>query len=454
MAISSPLSLSKIRQSTSSLNFVSKQNSRKTTAITKTLNSSIEKKKNLWSSIKLFKRKRIDFQNRISLRDKILSSSLLKKPGGARLLASSSKSTSITNRLLGFIGYASAGWILSNLPTWIALGEQFSSRLITAGSILSNYGDEAISVMAGIGNVFNSAFQNLARFDFSDSSFLVRSSLNDLRVELDNLGNGFEEALSVLLQPFKDIPEIGTIQPDEKPETTPPPSAPSGGGFSGSGVSKGTQIAKRLQKDLGLKDYQAAAVVGNLLNESSQLNPAQIQNGGSGLLKVDGKTGYGWAQWTDSGRQRKLYVLAQKMGIDPSKQPLTDEVNYAMLVSELPTYDSGGRFRSSRNLQEASNWLLTQYFKPADQGSGEQKERIRDSQQVLKSLKSTSSIPPVERTGPKPPPITGQRKLQSGDIFTKSLGKGVDIIRIGDIYGAPRGNRKHGGIDIQVPQGT
>jgi hypothetical protein len=123
--------------------------------------------------------------------------------GGARSLAQSSSGTSLKDRLFGFIGYLSAGWILGNLPTWIALGEQFTGRIVKATSILSNYGDETMKVISSLGEILQSAFINLANLDFTDSSFLVRSSFQDLITNIDGLGVGISEAFAVLTEPFK-----------------------------------------------------------------------------------------------------------------------------------------------------------------------------------------------------------------------------------------------------------
>lgn len=160
------------------------------------------------------------------------------------------------------------------------------------------------------------------------------------------------------------------------------------GDFTGNASEKAAKIAKMLMKDLGYADYQAAAIVGNLTQENTNLVPDLLEGSKKGLLRtaMDKGIGYGWAQWTDPGRQQELYNLAKSMGVNPDTEPLTDAVNYAMLKQEFPTYDSGGRFKASKTIEEASNWVLTQYERPADQGPREQAERIADSKAVLAKI--------------------------------------------------------------------
>jgi hypothetical protein len=160
------------------------------------------------------------------------------------------------------------------------------------------------------------------------------------------------------------------------------------GDFTGNATEKAAKIAKMLMKDLGYKDFQAAAIVGNLTQENTNLIPDLLEGSKKGLLPTAMKKGigYGWAQWTDPGRQQELYNLAKSMGVDPEKQPLTDAVNYAMLKQEFPKYDSGGRFKASTTIEQASNWVLMQYERPADQGPREQAERIADSKAVLAKI--------------------------------------------------------------------
>ena len=73
-------------------------------------------------------------------------------------------------------------------------------------------------------------------------------------------------------------------------------------------------------------------------------------------------------------------------------------------------------------------------------------------------------VPPIvnqtqtpNTTAPSRPSVqspSGQRRLGRGDVFTKSLGKGVDSIIITSLVGDPRKHGVHKGIDIGAPQGT
>jgi hypothetical protein len=332
------------------------------------------------------------------------------------LRTTSASSQGPLGRILSFLGYMGAGWIIENLPTWIAMGQEFIARMKKAGEIIYSIPNTMWRILQGFGNVLGSTGKNILSLDFTDSSDGIKNSFAELTDTIELLGTQITDGFKLMLQPSGevDIPSTGEQQPDTGFPDVPPVPSPDGGGggFGGSGVSKGVEIARRLQKDLGLRDYQAAAVVGNLLQENSTLGPSVLEGGKKGLLTEAMRkgTGYGWAQWTYPSRQKELYQLAESMGVDPSKQPLTDEINYAMLVRELPRYDSGGRFRNSKNIEEASNWILFQYENPADKGSREQSERIADSKKVLQGLSSTSSTP-QKPTAPPRPVSTGTMNL-------------------------------------------
>ena len=393
--------------------------------------------------------RRIENERRKQREDELEAPNLVTKPRGpVRLIAGSAKG--FFERLMGFLSYLTAGWIINNIPTWIAMGNEFIARTQKMGKILGNFVGNITNVLTNFTKLMGASLENLIKFDFSDTSGRVSTAFDDLNLSVKNWGTDFENAIKLITTPLsegiasgQDAPSTGTQITDEGAYERTAPYSGGGGGFSGSGVAKGTQIAKRLQKDLGLKDYQAAAVVGNLLQENTNLVPDLLEGSKKGLLPEAMRKGigYGWAQWTYPGRQRELYQLAQSMGVDPSKQPLTDEINYAMLVKELPRYDSGGRFRNSKTIEEASNWILFQYENPADKGSREQGERISDSRKILQSLK-VSPAPQQSSTPQQSTPVSGQsfRPLPQGSF------KGGERQR----YLASRdgGKRKHLGIDI------
>jgi murein DD-endopeptidase MepM/ murein hydrolase activator NlpD len=405
--------------------------------------------------------RRIENERRKQREDELEAPNLVTKPRGpVRLIAGSAKG--FFERLMGFLSYLTAGWIINNIPTWIAMGNEFIARTQKMGKILGNFVGNITNVLTNFTKLMGASLENLIKFDFSDTSGRVSTAFDDLNLSVKNWGTDFENAIKLITTPLsegiasgQDAPSTGTQITDEGAyERTAPYGG--GGGFSGSGVAKGTQIAKRLQKDLGLKDYQAAAVVGNLLQENTNLVPDLLEGSKKGLLPEAMRKGigYGWAQWTYPGRQRELYQLAQSMGVDPSKQPLTDEINYAMLVKELPRYDSGGRFRNSKTIEEASNWILFQYENPADKGSREQGERISDSRKILQSLKASPA--PQQSSTPPQPQITqriGVTTTVRDEINISGPSGGTSSVGLsreeGAQYLAGRGGgRKHAGIDI------
>jgi hypothetical protein len=377
--------------------------------IQKIIETKTKVRSDLFFKNQIIERRRREASKRREYEDQIEASKVTTNiKSGLRVTSSSGQGP--LSRILSFLGYMGAGWIIENLPTWIAMGQEFIARMRKAGELIYSIPQTMLKVLQGFGDVLKAVGTNIRNLDFTDSSNEVQNSFTQLTDTIDLLGTQIVDGFKLMLQPTGevDIPSTGEQQPDTGFPEVPTPS-PGGGGFGGSGVSKGVEIARRLQKDLGLRDYQAAAVVGNLLQENSTLGPSVLEGGKKGLLTEAMRkgTGYGWAQWTYPSRQKELYQLAESMGVDPSKQPLTDEINYAMLLRELSRLPS---FKSTKSIEEASNWILVNYENPADKGSREQSERIADSKKVLQGLKSTPSTPP-KPTAPPRPVSTGTMNL-------------------------------------------
>jgi hypothetical protein len=423
---------------TSSINLITKSISSTRSSLSST-NSSIGRiqkivetktkvRNDLFFKNQIIERRRREASKRREYEDQIEASRVTTNfQSGLRVASSSSQGP--LSRILSFLGYMGAGWIIENLPTWIAMGQEFIARMKKAGELIYSIPQTMWRILQGFGSVLKAVGTNIRNLDFTDSSNEVQNSFTQLTDTIDLLGTQIVDGFKLMLQPTGevDIPSTGEQQPDTGFPEVPAPS-PGGGGFGGSGVSKGVEIARRLEKDLGLRDYQAAAVVGNLLQENSTLGPSVLEGGKKGLLTEAMRkgTGYGWAQWTYPSRQKELYQLAESMGVDPSKQPLTDEINYAMLLRELSRLPS---FKSTKSIEEASNWILVNYENPADKGSREQSERIADSKKVLQGLKSTPSTPP-KPTAPPRPVSTGTMNLipqtGAGGFIQGGSGSGGD----------------------------
>ena len=137
-------------------------------------------------------------------------------------------------------------------------------------------------------------------------------------------------------------------------------------------VLTGSQNTEKVYNFLigkGLKDFQAAGFMGNLVAESG-INPRRVQNtptpsGDRDTMAVDGVTGYGIAQWTSIGRQRNLHDAALKAGtIDGD---LTVQLDY--LWTEVSgAYKSSTLIplQQSTSIESAVDIVMRNFEAPAD----------------------------------------------------------------------------------------
>lgn len=142
-------------------------------------------------------------------------------------------------------------------------------------------------------------------------------------------------------------------------------------------------------KGKGLNDYAIAGIMGNLYAESG-FKPTNLQNtyeaklgytddsytaavdDGSYTNFVKDSAGYGLVQWTYWSRKQALLEYAQSVG--KSIGDLTMQLDF--MWSEMQGYKSMmTTLNSATSILEASNAVLTQYEKPADQSETVQTKR-------------------------------------------------------------------------------
>jgi murein DD-endopeptidase MepM/ murein hydrolase activator NlpD len=164
-------------------------------------------------------------------------------------------------------------------------------------------------------------------------------------------------------------------------------------------------------KSQGYSDFQAAAIVGNLLQENRSMNP-----------RLENSIGMrGIAQW-DGNRWSNLEKFAANKKIDP----YSFETQLQFIQHELRTGDGGlsaSVFKNTKNLEEATVMFRKKYERPGEAEANDA-ARIKYARGVLQSTKFEYVAP-----GKVSPVVTGR-------------------------FGEMRDTGRHGGSDLAVPAGT
>ena len=197
-------------------------------------------RKEIFQNKTILQNRRIENERRKQREDELEASNLVTRPRGpAQLIAGSAKG--FFERLVGFLGYLTAGWIINNLPTWISMGKEFIARTQQMGQILGNFIVKSTDIFKDFTRLLGATLTNLMTFDFLDTSGRVKTAFDELNLSVDNWGTGFEDAIKLLTTPLtegiasgEDAPATGTRITDEGAYET---SAPYSGSETVSGGS-------------------------------------------------------------------------------------------------------------------------------------------------------------------------------------------------------------------------
>ena len=215
-----------------------------------------------------------------------------------------------------------------------------------------------------------SSFMLLGLYETNPGAYQKFSSLIDIKQ--------FNRAISGFLMKSMRMPlggiisllktQVGLIpKPGEGADTTKKGDESLETGPAGSSGDKLT-MARNLMRDLGLTAPQAAGIVGNMAAESGVEN-ARVQGsrpGEKGILKIDGKTGYGIVQWTSMGRQQALADYAVSKGADLSK-PLSMDIEYQFFLKEFKGKYGHvlSQIKQAQDVKTSSTIFMQQYEVPA-----------------------------------------------------------------------------------------
>ena len=228
MAISSPLRTAKVKSQSVPLSNNSIKN------IQENLIKQTKVKKEILDRKSKLQDQRRENERRQQLEDQLEAPNLVITPSGPiQMIQNSTKG--FLERILGFLGYLTAGWLMNNLATWIAMGKEFIGRVQRLGQIITGLLDNTKNIFIGFGNLLSAAFQNLIQFDLFDTSNRVNSAFENLNGSINDMGKELEEAIQLITSPLSEGITTGENAPPTGSKITDEGAYEPGEPYSGSG---------------------------------------------------------------------------------------------------------------------------------------------------------------------------------------------------------------------------
>jgi murein DD-endopeptidase MepM/ murein hydrolase activator NlpD len=424
MVVASPLNLKRVTTSASDSQKKVTEARSSVKNIGRVILKRTKVKREAFAQTNLFKKRREENEKRMMLEDELEAPRVAIRLGGPQQLTQAAGVGGFFDRILGFIGYLSAGWLMNNLPTWIAMGKEFVARIQKAGQILSGFFNNTVRLFFNVGNVLGALGQNLLQFDFFDTSNRVKTAMSDLNFRMENLTSQIEEAYGLLTTPLTEgkysgekIPEVGTQQTDEGAYAEPPP-------YTGKETTAGGKVVTpqavySYLRELGVPHIHAVGILANIKGESGFRIDADETGKGTG--------GIGLFQYTFHTRKRAFL-----RAVPDYKTNWRGQVKYA--ITQDPNTPLYLRKQFSTP-EEAAEDFMRQWENP---DPGVYVGRRKKHNDFIKSFKPGSTQQP-----------SGQAPNQSSLPplpKTDTLPGGVQR------YGASRdkGSRKHAGTDFDI----
>ena len=165
-------------------------------------------------------------------------------------------------------------------------------------------------------------------------------------------------------------------------------------------------IYQKLKAAIG-NDYGVFGLMGNLMAESG-LKANNLQNSYNKKLNISDedytmvvdegaypdfvtdKAGYGLAQWTYWSRKQKLLQYAQAYGCSIGDENMQVDFMIGELMASYPSVLNV--LKTATSIREASDCVLTQYEKPADQSESVKAKRAAYGEGLMKQLLGGNTI--------------------------------------------------------------
>ncbi len=367
------------------------------------------------------KRKRENYTIRKEEEDRLEAPNIVKSGGPSQVLPLVQGSgRSFFGRILTTLGYLAAGWVLRNLPTWVALGKEFVARIGRAGEIIKDFVNNTISVFSSTLQLLDSFKDNLLQFDLFDSSNRVKDSFDELKNAIDGMGTELENAVKLVTTPLTQTTEngeqVGTYSGENVPGlgTTSENMGAYESSYTGPETSGGrvsSQSVYSYLRSKGMSHNHALGITANIKGESDFRIGVQEEG--------NSRSGVGLFQY--SNVRKPAFLKA----VPDYKTNWKAQIDYAINEDRAPEYLQT-QFSSP---EEAAYWWMSKWERPSTSVYAQRNKKHND---FIKSFKASGQEKPQQSqpSSPVKATSTGTTKLipqtGPGGFLQGSSGKGME----------------------------
>lgn len=406
--------------------------------ISKIIATNTRIKKEVFANNQIIESRRREAAKRKEIEDQLESSKVSTTPSRGLAFAGRSDKGPL-GRLLGFLGFITAGWIVENLPTWIFMGQEFITRIQIFGRSMYNMIGNMEAIIKSFGKVLENTFNSIVSLDFNQfTEGSVAQSFDELNLAVQGLGDEISETFRLFTTPLNESVETGEKAPaldEDRSETT-----FTGEETTGGGKMLNPQAAYSYLRQLGVPHIHALGILANIQGESGFRIDSKQPNG----------PGIGLFQYSSAGRKQAFL-----QNVPDWKTNWKGQIKYAIGEDRGPAYFKT-QFSSP---EEAAYWWMNQWERP---DSAVYTERTRKHNKFIKDFKSPSGQPQKPTVTPQTPlatnftPVTGTSGASMGNkplSVPYSPFKDGSGATLSSGYGMRRG-RMHRGYDIAAATGT
>ena len=396
-------------------------------------------KRQLFERSNILSSRREEASKRQELEDQIESTTVSSSPQAGLSFSSRSEKGPL-GRLLGFLGFTFAGWIVENLPTWIFMGQEFISRINSFGRSMYSMVNNMQNIIKYFGDTLGYSLNSILRLDFDEfaGEGTVARSFEGLNLSIQDLGTNITDTFKLFTTPLTESLETGEQAPgleEKQPDTmfpgvqqetagSPTPSY-SGQETTAGGKVLSPQAAYAYIRQLGVSHIHALGILANIKGESGFRIDADETGKGTG--------GIGLFQYTFPSR-KQAFLRA----VPDYKTNWKGQIKYAITQdANTPLYLR----KQFSTPEEAADDFMINWENPS---KSVYTERRRKHNEFIKSFKPSSGQP-------QKPTVTTQTQMTTtlGEYF-RPLPQGSYKGGSGQGFGASRdgGKRKHLGLDI------